>query len=95
MTDPHLARRLLEHLRRMPDATPWCVEDWRPGKKKGGRSRLPFGKIGWSGLEVHSRLFAAILLDLVRDFLTFIEAIQTGAFDRADVDEDVLLPLSG
>ena len=22
MTDPHLARRLLDHLRRMPDATP-------------------------------------------------------------------------
>ena len=43
-----------------------------------------------SGLEVDGGLFAAVLLDLVGDFLAFVEAVEACALDGADMDEYVL-----
>jgi hypothetical protein len=43
-----------------------------------------------SGLEVCSRLLAALHLNVVADLLAFLEALQPGALDGADMDEDVL-----
>jgi hypothetical protein len=50
---------------------------------------LPFAD-RLSGLEVCSRLLAALHLNVVADLLAFVEALQPGALDGADMDEDVL-----
>ena len=47
------------------------------------------------GLEVHSSVFAAVLLDFVGDLLAFIETVEARALHRADMDEHVLAAASG
>jgi hypothetical protein len=40
-----------------------------------------------SGLEIDGGLFASVLLDLVGDFLPFMETVEPGTLNRADMDE--------
>ena len=58
---------------------------------------LQFGGLGHgvcrvltSGLEIDGGLFASVLLDLVGDFLPFMETVEPGTLNRADMDDDVL-----
>lgn len=53
------------------------------GHGHGGRERD-------SGLEIDRGFLAALDLDLVADLLTFIQAVESGPLDRADVDEHIL-----
>src|SRR5690349_15259279 len=52
---------------------------------------LPLGhrRISRSCFEVHSGLFPALVLNFVADLLSFIETVQSGAFDCGDVNEHV------
>ena len=43
-----------------------------------------------SGLEVDRGFLAPLDLNVVADLLAFIQAVQSGPLDRADVDEDIL-----
>jgi hypothetical protein len=57
-------------------------------------SRIPHKLVAWvlghhSGLEIDGGLFAAVLLDLVGDFLPFMETVEPGSLNRADMDEYV------
>ena len=69
----------------------------RFGKGKGGLRRptfcLAFNRT--SGLEIDRRFLAAFLLDFIADLLTFLEALQPGALDGANMDEDVLASVIG
>ena len=54
----------------------------------GARSR-PSGCLT-SRLEIDGGLFASVLLDLVGDFLAFMQTVEPGTLHRADMDEYVL-----
>src|SRR5471032_3291470 len=63
-------------------------------KEKGCGDRsphpIPEKSVRPLGLEIHSRVLAAILLNFVGDLLAFIEAVQTSALNGADVHEHIL-----
>jgi len=54
------------------------------------RLTLLFAARSKSDFKVYGGLFAAFLLNFVRDLLTLIETVQPGALDGADMDEYVL-----
>src|SRR5829696_1137639 len=69
---------------------------WRKGSAP--KSAPPSACKALSGhLQIRGRLFAAlpIRLDVVRDLHAFREAVHTGSFNSADVDEHVLTTLIG
>src|SRR6185312_1571652 len=67
-----------------------CQATWLCHRDSESGVRCLHNRARASGFEVDRRQFAALLLNIEADLLAFVETIQSGALDRADMDKHVL-----